>query len=1363
MAAILQTPDSMSLLGNLKSFIFSSRDDVLFVLRKDGEDIVSESYTPDPDYRVEIDIRDVVRRYLKTSLPTTNIYVQPGLTATFTAFADGISVASFTVIGGGVRKPAVSAEQFLTANFLTWQPQIKHVCWNSPEYLTYYFTQAGKIVVRFYTLAGAQETVTVGTGASGQVVSFNVMPSRLFSLSIHNTDQLAGYLDIWAESASGTRLSYVQRYICVESQGDEHLYICVNSLGGLDTFSFHGARTLSPNLEHESISLGGKKLDASPNAQRRWQQDTGFSSLREAQWQFELFAAQQAWAIIDGNAESIVIDTSSIQVNDRDNLHSCSFSFILSEEGRLLNFNRLSSAPSEIQLPAPTGELFFLTARLSDYPDATLADTDLFLIQSPYSETWYKASLASIRQKIEQAIIAAIPAMPDSRYLYIEHGLMDAEVDTKYNGDNEVHVRIPSSVKHLKDRNSLPFISAGGNDGLVQLIDSEGRAIYPILRPGNFWGNSWNGGEVSGPITFKPESTASPSAHLEVITISGKQWLHTRLPFYSDDQIVSGAAGGDSGSGSLAAGWGGSDGKHYTDLWVGDEEDRRRLSLYGHDHDERYYTKAWIDSALASMSGLSMELVDKLPAASAQTQRKIYLVPSATAEDGNVKDEYITIQEGGAYKWELIGSTKVDLTGFVKKSGDTMTGTLNLTASTPMTVSSPTLVKNLNADMVDGKHDGEFTALKLAKTVSLWGNEFNGESGVSGPLSFSSVSTPHPTAHMEVITISGKQWLHTRLPFYSDDQIVSGAAGGDSGSGSLAAGWGGSDGKQYTDLWVGDEEDRRRLSLYGHDHDERYYTKAWIDSALESMSGLSMELVDKLPAASAQTQRKIYLVPSATAEDGNVKDEYITIQEGGAYKWELIGSTKVDLSGYLKAADAYVKENTVTIGGMSVTVPTIYGLKFEKGEFSPVTYNPDSGTETVRIPTMTSHLTNNSGFAYTQDLNGYVTLKTAQTIEGQKTFTQSVTVGQKVILTPDENGDGGLYINIGNNDKQLFATFTGNDGKKYVLFGHGLKETHALQVYGKSVIIYTGNDTPAFAFDDNSGMVARHFFPIDDSRRYNLGTKENPWANIYMGSYNNFSDQFGKIVESWGQSGLLINMNEGVQRPVHINGLSINFFTDGNSDYNKRAAYITGNGLTVKRWYPNGEDGPYIEFDKNAAGGEGAFKVAGNMYVTGFLTSGAFGVDDVKTDISYSLIPTTNNAHDIGSSSRRFKTLYSISANFSGQIHTEQLTVNGSVVADEITVKTIIAERITGGEETLSSLASHLPANVGGTATANLSSIFTADIINRITGGTIRVIKAGSYVLNISGWRLNGNLYEIYAGGFTFVQTGGANWTITKN
>lgn len=70
------------------------------------------------------------------------------------------------------------------------------------------------------------------------------------------------------------------------------------------------------------------------------------------------------------------------------------------------------------------------------------------------------------------------------------------------------------------------------------------------------------------------------------------------------------------------------------------------------------------------------------------------------------------------------------------------------------------------------------------------------------------------------------------------------------------------------------------------------YTKEEINGLIGSTSSINFKVVDSLPETGESNI--IYLVPSSKQEEKNVKDEYIWVDDS----WELIGSTKIDLSNY---------------------------------------------------------------------------------------------------------------------------------------------------------------------------------------------------------------------------------------------------------------------------------------------------------------------------------------------------------------------------------------------------------------------------------------------------------------------------------
>ena len=77
---------------------------------------------------------------------------------------------------------------------------------------------------------------------------------------------------------------------------------------------------------------------------------------------------------------------------------------------------------------------------------------------------------------------------------------------------------------------------------------------------------------------------------------------------------------------------------------------------------------------------------------------------------------------------------------------------------------------------------------------------------------------------------------------------------------------------------------------------------------MAGISTLSFEVVSTLPTSGKAAT--IYL-KSKTGSTNDVYDEYIWVNS----KWELIGSTSVDLSGYLKASEL-VELTTTEIDNM---------------------------------------------------------------------------------------------------------------------------------------------------------------------------------------------------------------------------------------------------------------------------------------------------------------------------------------------------------------------------------------------------------------------------------------------------------------
>ena len=414
---IIQKPDSLSLLGNLKKFLISSNAEVDFSLSVsiDGADVslLQESYTPDSSGNISIDVWEVCSQYLKTNLPSDNVFLQSDALRTFTATI-GSSSWSFTVVNASVRNLTLSALEYLQYNFLTLQPQSKQVSWHSPEYLTYYFTEQADVQAKFYLKSGGTETVTVATisptpeGGSGpiqlvnKVYTINTSLSRLMALSSHDTEDLQGIVDVWVQG-SVSRLSYIQRYVYAPSTGEEHHFFAANSLGGIDTFTFIGEQKITGEIEHQAAENDDKKITVTSGGQRKYRQNTGYLGEASSEWLWEFLHSSRQWAVAAAAAEEIVVVSSSLSQGDMTNLNSSSFDFLLARDGGLLPESRRDETFPDITVPSPVSDLFFLNPRIIDFPAAPSDAELVFPVQTPYSNEWSYLTLQELQERLSIA------------------------------------------------------------------------------------------------------------------------------------------------------------------------------------------------------------------------------------------------------------------------------------------------------------------------------------------------------------------------------------------------------------------------------------------------------------------------------------------------------------------------------------------------------------------------------------------------------------------------------------------------------------------------------------------------------------------------------------------------------------------------------------------------------------------------------------------------------------------------------------------------------------------------------------------------------------------------------------------------
>lgn len=404
----VQKPDSLSMSGNLKELVLQSVDPVSVVLRAAGAIVLEETFYPGNGNLIHIGLTEVVKSHLSFTLPSSDIFIQPNLSKDFTV-AYGEDSYTFRCIRSGKMHLNESATQFLTGNFLTWQPTQKAVTYYSPEWLTYYAPEDCTVRLRAYWEDGTNSTISLSGQSSGTCVSYNLQYAVI-------AGKFAGkrpmYYDVWVENPSGTRLSYVQRYVASEKQGeDENWYLFENSLGGIDSLRAYGALKDDPEYTHNLAVFGDESEEYRIDTNRLLTRNTGMLTPEEARWLQDMFVASRKYVYTLSGLYRIVFTSSNAKTDSANPPVSYSFTYRLSDGRPYLDIQRRTDLPENLVIPIPTGDTFFLPPRLAEFPKPTLSPDLLIPVQEPHTEVWGAMTTGQIHDTVLNDLIRELDGL----------------------------------------------------------------------------------------------------------------------------------------------------------------------------------------------------------------------------------------------------------------------------------------------------------------------------------------------------------------------------------------------------------------------------------------------------------------------------------------------------------------------------------------------------------------------------------------------------------------------------------------------------------------------------------------------------------------------------------------------------------------------------------------------------------------------------------------------------------------------------------------------------------------------------------------------------------------------------------------
>lgn len=388
MSEIVQQPDALSFSGNLKPFLVSSLVDVSLQLHRGATLLLNEVYTPGPGDLAEIDLRKIIHQELSVAIPTSGNLVteQINAMAEFTATVDGTPIV-FTVIKGGVFRLKGTAAEWLGTNNQSWQPQVKKVLYDQPEWISRYATEKLWVRILAYFDGGTSEQIDLAILEPGKVYSIDCCYTAI-DAALTGNNPIAWDVSFLANS--GELRGYVQRYQLRSKTEQEHLFVWANTLGGIDSVSFTGHRKEDRKIEALVATLYDETLEEYDDEKKREiEQSTGHLTWYESKWLEDFFLSPQKYELDElGDLYRVAMTANEVVTNTLDDIYEYLLTFRYSDELPFLNIKR-----ENMTIPAFIPDEINLPPLLRDLPIANPDGSFIIAVQDPNSPTWYQMSI----------------------------------------------------------------------------------------------------------------------------------------------------------------------------------------------------------------------------------------------------------------------------------------------------------------------------------------------------------------------------------------------------------------------------------------------------------------------------------------------------------------------------------------------------------------------------------------------------------------------------------------------------------------------------------------------------------------------------------------------------------------------------------------------------------------------------------------------------------------------------------------------------------------------------------------------------------------------------------------------------------
>ncbi|MBF1498856.1 MAG: hypothetical protein HXN81_08745 [Prevotella pallens] len=432
---IIIKPDNISLVGSMKRIVLSSEQEVIFILSyaENNAPIVQHTYTPDSHNRIEINLEDVIAPLLYFELQDIeNAYLQNHIAREFKVTiryeGEKTKAFTFTAIRAGVDRLADSAENFLKGNFLTWQPTVKPVTYNTPEFLTYYALTEG-----FVKCVGYYEGRLMGAVKGDVKVLANLQKDKAQTIPVQYAIMaklfgfLPQYYDVWVEDTEGKRLTYIQRYYASDIRSEEEQWVLFeNSLGGIDTFRAYGDTTFTAKHTHNIAEIENDAEEYRVDTAREYKKNTGHLNKEERRWLLDFFPSLGKYVYIDNYIRRIVVTDSEASYEAKVLPSNFEFTFKYADARPYLNLRRSAVPAKMMDIKVPELGSFTIAPRLVEFQRLNLSGGALFPVQNPYADEWNVTTIAAIIDFIVEVLEKSYSANGGVGHTHTNYSLLQS-------------------------------------------------------------------------------------------------------------------------------------------------------------------------------------------------------------------------------------------------------------------------------------------------------------------------------------------------------------------------------------------------------------------------------------------------------------------------------------------------------------------------------------------------------------------------------------------------------------------------------------------------------------------------------------------------------------------------------------------------------------------------------------------------------------------------------------------------------------------------------------------------------------------------------------------------------------------------